>query len=183
MLASKYGVSLEQAAAMHARVTAVASGEGLVYRLDQAQRGNTFDAHRLEHLAAARGLQDVVVERLFSSYFTEGRPIGDRESLVATVAEVGLDTDEARAVLAGDAYAAEVRADEQRGAAFGITGVPFVVIDERYGVSGAQTPDVFVEALEQAWADAHRLTTVGVTGEEAGLCEDDQCAIDPPTSP
>jgi predicted DsbA family dithiol-disulfide isomerase len=179
MLATKYGVSPDQAVAMNARVTAVAAGEGLAYRLDRAQPGNTFDAHRLTHLAAAHGLQDVVVERLAAAYFGEGLAVGDHEALAAAVTAVGLPADEVRAVLAGDAYAAAVRADERRGAAFGITGVPFVVIDERYGVSGAQAPEVFLEALEQAWADAHPLTAVGVTGEEAGSCESDQCATAP----
>jgi predicted DsbA family dithiol-disulfide isomerase len=182
MLAAKYGVSPDQAAAMNARVTALAAAEGLAYRLDQAQSGNTFDAHRLIHLAAAHDRQGAVKERLLRGYFTEGLAVGDPDALAAAVAEAGLPAGEVRAALAGDAYAAGVRADERRAAAFGITGVPFVVIDERYGVSGAQPAEVFLAALEQAWADAHPLTLVGATSGEAEGCEGDACLPKPAAS-
>ena len=177
MLARKYGRTPAQVEAMQAQLTALAAEERLTYRLDQAQHGNTFDAHRLIHLAAQHGLQDAMKERLMQAYFTEGRPIGDPDALVAIAAEVGLDADEARAVLEGTAFASEVRADEQRAAAFGISGVPFFAIDERYGVSGAQSADVFLSALEQAWTAAHPLTMVSANG--AGVCEDDNCAVPP----
>jgi len=152
LLARKYGQSVEQAAANHARLTALAAEEGLEYHFDRAQHGNTFDAHRLTHLAAAYGLQDVVEERLMHAYLTEGLAIGDAETLARIAAEAGMDAHEARGVLAGDQYAEAVRADEQRAAGFGIRGVPFVVIDEAYGVSGAQPAEVFLDTLERAWA-------------------------------
>lgn len=155
MLAKKLGMSLARAASMNAHVTAVAAEEGLHYRLDDAQHGNTFDAHRLLHLAETHGLQATAKERLLRAYFTEGRSISDLDSLVSLGAEIGLPTDEVRAMLDSDAYAEEVRADQRRAAAFGIRGVPFVVIDEQYGVSGAQAPAVFLDALQQAWAAAH----------------------------
>ena len=155
MLANKYGVTPEQAQAMNARVTKLAAQEGLDYHLDQAQRGNTFDAHRLLHLAAAHGRQGEVKERLLHAYFTEGRSISEVEALVAIGREAGLPADEVRTMLASDRYAADVRTDEQRAAAFGIRGVPFFVIDEQFGISGAQETDVFLSALEQAWAQAH----------------------------
>lgn len=153
LLARKYGQTVEQAAAGHARLTALAAAEGLDYHFDRAQHGNTFDAHRLLHLAAAHDRQDAMKERLMRAYFTEGVPISDPGALVQLAAEIGLDKDEARAALAGDAYAEAVRADERRAAGFGIHGVPFVAIDETYGVSGAQAADVFLATMEKAWAN------------------------------
>jgi len=153
LLARKKGGTPQQAAAMSAQITALAATEGLEYHLDLARSGNTFDAHRLLHLAADRGRQGALKERLMRAYFTEGAPIGAAETLVALAAEVGIVAAEAAAALAGDAYAAEVRADERRAADLGITGVPFVVVDGRYGVSGAQPPQVFLNVLEQAWAE------------------------------
>jgi predicted DsbA family dithiol-disulfide isomerase len=153
-LARKYGVSLEQARAMNARVVDAAAGEGLHYRYDIAKRANTFDAHRLIHLAGAQGLQAEMKERLMAAYFMEGRAIGDRDTLVDLAGEVGIDAERARATLDSDAYAEEVRADEREATELGITGVPFFVINRRYGVSGAQPPDVMLEALAVGWKEA-----------------------------
>jgi predicted DsbA family dithiol-disulfide isomerase len=153
-LARKYGVSLEQARAMNARVVDAAAGEGLHYRYDLAKRGNTFDAHRLLHLAEALGLQPAMKERLMAAYFMEGRAIGDRDTLVELAGEVGVDVDRARATLDSDAYTDDVRADESEATELGITGVPFFVINRRYGVSGAQPPEVLLEALRVGWKDS-----------------------------
>jgi predicted DsbA family dithiol-disulfide isomerase len=177
MLARKIGGSVAQAAGMHAQVTALAAREGLDYRFDRAQHGNTFDAHRLIHLAAAHGLQAEAKERLLRAYFTDGLAIGDLDTLIALGAELGLPADEVRAMLEGDAYTDAVRADERRAAALGISGVPFYVIDERYGVSGAQDPAVFLGALEQAWAESHPLTLVGAPAADAGSCDDGSCVL------
>jgi predicted DsbA family dithiol-disulfide isomerase len=152
MLARKYGVSLAQAAAMNARVSLLASEAGLEYRLTDAKPGNTFDAHRLLHLAAARRLGGRATERLMHAYFCEGLPIGDHAALVQLAPEFGLDEAEALALLQSDAYADAVRADEARAAKFGITGVPFFVFDGKLGISGAQPVDVLVGALQQAAA-------------------------------
>ena len=178
MLAKKYGVSLTQARGMIERVTTLAAQEGLDYHLDRAQRGNTFDAHRLLHLAATHGRQGELKERLLRAYFTEARPIGDAETLTAIGVEGGLPANDVSAMLAGDAYAAAVRGDERRAAAFSIQGVPFFVIDEQYGVSGAQESDVLLAALEQAWAKSHPLTLVGAEGARADVCVDERCGID-----
>jgi predicted DsbA family dithiol-disulfide isomerase len=153
-LAAKYGVTVEEARAMNARVTEAAAGEGIDYDLESTRSGNTFDAHRLLHLAAAHGVQAEAKERLMQAYFTEGEPISDPDALVRLVASVGVPEDEARAVLSSDRFAAEVRADEQLGAQLGIRGVPFFVLGRRYGVSGAQPADALLGALEQAWDDA-----------------------------
>lgn len=176
MLARKKGISTERAAAMTAQVTMMAAEEGLEYHMDRAKSGNTFDAHRLIHLAAEHGLQGAAKERLLRAYFTEGKAIGDTETLVALGVELGLDADEVRTALEGDAYASAVRADERRARMLGISGVPFFVIDGKYGVSGAQAPETVLGAMEQAWAEAHPLQMVGVTGDAEG-CEDGACAV------
>jgi predicted DsbA family dithiol-disulfide isomerase len=153
-LARKYGVPIQEARAMNARVTAVAAEDGLDYHLDVARPGNTFDAHRLIHLAQAEGRQGEMKERLMAAYFVEGRPIGNRDTLRELAEEIGLDADRARAVLDGDEFADEVRAEEAEAAQLGISGVPFFVIDRRYGVSGAQPAELLARALEQAWSEA-----------------------------
>jgi predicted DsbA family dithiol-disulfide isomerase len=150
-LADKYGTSREQALAMHRRMTDVAAEEGLDFRFDLARGGNTFDAHRLIHLAATYGHQAAAKERLMRAYFTEGEHVDDHETLVRLAGEAGLDADEARAVLGSDEYADAVREDEELARRIGINGVPFFVLGRRYGVSGAQTPDVLLEALEKSW--------------------------------
>jgi predicted DsbA family dithiol-disulfide isomerase len=153
-LARKYGVSREQARAMNARVEDAAAGEGLQYRLDIAKRGNTFDAHRLIHLAATQGLQAAMKERLMAAYFMDGLPIGDRDTLVELAGEVGVDPERARAILDSEEFAEDVRTDEREASELGITGVPFFVIDRRYGVSGAQPPELMLNALNAGWENA-----------------------------
>jgi predicted DsbA family dithiol-disulfide isomerase len=151
-LAGKYDRSVPEAQAMIDRMVEAGAGEGLDLRFDLARPGNTLAAHRLLHLARLRGVQQPMKERLLAATFTEGAAIGDIGVLVALAAEVGLDPDEVKATLEGDAFTDEVRADEARAAALGITGVPFFVIDGAYGVSGAQRPDLLVGVLEEAWA-------------------------------
>jgi len=149
-LARKYGVSEEQAAQMHERMEAAAAAEGLEYHLDETQGGNTFDAHRLIHLAAAHGVQDEMKERLLRAYFTEREPVGDREVLARLGEEVGLA--DAAEVLASDAYADAVRSDEREARLIGIGAVPFFVVDRYYGIEGAQPAEVILRALDEAWA-------------------------------
>ena len=155
-LAGKYAMSVEQAAAMHAQMTELAAADGLELHFDRTRSGNTFDAHRLIHLAAAHDAQDAVKERLMRAYFTEGEPIGDPDTLVRLVAEAGVDPDVARSVLDSDRYSDDVREEEGLAGRLGIRGVPFFVLDRRYGVSGAQPADLLLEALEQAWNDPAR---------------------------
>ena len=176
LLSRKMGATPRQAAALNARMVGLAAAEGLDYHLDRAQPGNTFDAHRLLHLAAAHDLQGAVKERLMRAYFTDGFPIGEFDTLVQVAAEAGLDAAQARDVLEGEAYAKEVRADERRAAALGINGVPFVVVDERFGVSGAQSPEVFLAALEQGWSASRPLALVG-GAKGASACDGDSCAV------
>jgi predicted DsbA family dithiol-disulfide isomerase len=155
MLARKYGVSPQEAAAMNARVTGVAAEIGLEYHLANARPGNTFDAHRLLHFAASRQLGDRATERIMHAYFSEALPVGDRAALARLAPEFGIAESDALAMLESDAYSDAVRADEARAAAFGISGVPFFVFDEKSGISGAQPVEVFAEALQQAGATAY----------------------------
>jgi predicted DsbA family dithiol-disulfide isomerase len=152
-LARKYGMTREAALAAQARVTGLAAEEGLTYRLDVARPTNTFDAHRLLHLAAEQGVQGAAEERLFAAYFTEGRRLGDAETLVALASEVGVEAAAARDVVGGDAYAEAVTADEREAAELGISAVPFFVIDRRYGIPGAQPAELIQRALDQAWSE------------------------------
>jgi len=153
-LAAKYGMSLERAQTLHAEMTERGAAEGLEYRFDLARGGNTFDAHRLIHLAATYGHQAAAQERLMRAYFTEGEAISDPDTLLRLVTELGVDADEVRDVLAGDRFAEDVREDEQLATRLGIQGVPFFVLDRRYGVSGAQQPEVLLQALTQTWDEA-----------------------------
>lgn len=176
-LAEKYSVSLEQAAAMNRRVTGIATEEGLDYHLEKAQHANTVKAHRLIHFATSKGRQNEALERVMTAYFTEGENIGDTETLARLAADAGLDADEARAILEGGDYADAVRADERRAAMLGITGVPFFVVDERYGVSGAQPAELLREVLDRAWTESHPLITVTRGSGDADACEGDSCAL------
>jgi predicted DsbA family dithiol-disulfide isomerase len=151
-LAEKYGRTKAEAEAMIQEVSDTAAKDGLDFQLARTRSGNTFDGHRLLRLAAERGLQGALKERLFRAYMTEGEAIGDPAVLVRLAAEAGLDPDEVRAVLASDRYASDVREDEETARKLGIRGVPFFVFGERLAVSGAQPVDVLLGALEQAAA-------------------------------
>ena len=171
-LAAKYGVSVAEAAAMHERTAAAAAAEGLEFRFDRARSGNTFAAHRLLHLAKHHGLQGALKERLLRAYFTEGRPIGDPETLHDLSIEVGLDDTAVTETLGGDRYADAVRADEREAAALGITGVPFFVVDRTFGVSGAQPAPLLLEVLHNAWEQRPSLSLAGGDGD---ACTDAAC--------
>ena len=153
-LAEKYGTSREQALAMQQRMSGVGAADGIEFRQDIARGGNTFDAHRLLHLAAAHDRQDALKERLLRAYHTEGQPIGDPETLERLAVEVGLPADEVRELLAGERYAAEVRDDERTAASFGISGVPFFVVDRSLAASGAQSPEILGQLLSRGWSAA-----------------------------
>jgi len=152
-LAGHKGMPREQVEQMLTHVTNVAAGAGLEYRFDLLQHTNTVKAHELLHFAKAKGMQHEMEERLMSAYFTEGRHVGRVDDLVTLAAEVGLDADEARAALESAEYLDAVRADQAQARAYGINGVPFFVIDGKYGVSGAQPPEAFENVLRDVWAE------------------------------
>jgi predicted DsbA family dithiol-disulfide isomerase len=153
-LAAKYGVSTAQAEATIDRMIEAGAEAGVVLRFDRARPANTFDAHRLLHLAHERGVQHDLKEILLHATFTKGAAIADVDVLVGLATGAGLDPVDARAVLGGDAFAADVREDERRAAELGITSVPFFVVAGTFGVAGAQAPDILLRVLEEAWADA-----------------------------
>ncbi|WP_285665939.1 DsbA family oxidoreductase [Actinorhabdospora filicis] len=175
MLSAKYGMPLPRAREAENGVAEAARGEGLEYTTDRVT-GNTFDQHRLLHLAKARGRQSEAVDAFYRANFAEAVPVNDIEGTVAAAVQAGLDEAEVRAVLADpDAYAEDVRADEREAASLGASGVPFFVIDRAYGLSGAQPAETFTKALETAWAASRpSLVTLGGAADE---CGDDGCAV------
>ncbi|MEU6520268.1 DsbA family oxidoreductase [Streptomyces sp. NPDC046978] len=153
-VAAQYGRTREQQVAREEQAAAMARGVGLGFRIGGRVFGNTFDIHRLIHFAKAHGRQTELMDLAFQANFAEERSVYDRETQISLAVEAGLDEAEARKVLDDpDAFAAEVRADERLAADLGATGVPFFVLNRRYGVSGVQSAEAFTRALDQAWAD------------------------------
>ncbi|WP_265446488.1 DsbA family oxidoreductase [Flexivirga meconopsidis] len=157
---------------MTAHVKAQAAEVGLHYDFDKLVVANSLRAHRLLHLAARHGVADAVKEALLSAHFERGVDIGDPDRLTEIGTAAGLAADEVRAALDDETLAAEVEADFAQARAYGIQGVPFYVIDEKFGVSGAQPAEVFTDALNQAWADAHPLV---MPAAEGAVCGPDGC--------
>lgn len=178
-LAAKYRSAPAEAQKMIDTMTETAATEGLDFRFDLARPGNTFDAHRLLHLALALGggLQDKLKERLDRATFTEGSPASDHAALRALALEVGLPAGEVDDVLGGDRYAQAVRDDEAQARAYGVQGVPFFVVDGRYGISGAQPADVVLNALRTAWDERAPLTVLTPAGDSGPGCEGDRCTV------
>jgi len=177
MLARKYGQSPEGAKQMQDRVEAVAAEEGLVYRLSETLHLNTVDAHRVIHLAHEQGgneLQGRVKEALLEAYFTHARNVADPDVLREVAVASGLDPDRVDEVLGSREFEQQVWADIEQAQAYGATGVPFFVIDQKYGVSGAQPTEVFTQVLERAWSETHPKIEVLANGDE---CGPDGCAI------
>ncbi|MET8133150.1 DsbA family oxidoreductase [Streptomyces sp. NPDC005251] len=179
MLTKKYGMSEAQARAGEENLGTQAAAEGLAYRTRDRDHGNTFDMHRLLHLAKARGRQDELMGLFYKANFAEERTVfGDDERLVELAVAAGLDADDAREVLTDPtAYADDVRADEREAAELGANGVPFFVLDRTYGVSGAQPAEVFAQALAQAWGERPQLTLIQDEGTDAEACGPDGCAV------
>jgi predicted DsbA family dithiol-disulfide isomerase len=172
-LAEKYGRSVEEMRGTMRHVEETAAGEGLRYDLANGVSGNTLLAHELLHLAAEHGLQAPLKERLLHAHFEEGRSVFDVDSLAGLAVEVGLDEAAVRAALADHRYRPAVQDDIATARTLGATGVPFFVVDRRYGAAGAQPAELLLQTLERAWADAHPLATVPA----AEGCEGDNCAV------
>jgi predicted DsbA family dithiol-disulfide isomerase len=152
-LAKKYRMPVQKAEQMMAQMTKTAAVDGIEMNNDRQRGGNTFDAHRLLHWAHAQGRQNELKERLFKGYFTDGEAIAEPNALAKLASEVGLDEEQARAVLLSDQYSADVRADEENARQLGISGVPFFVVGGKYAVSGAQPAEVLAQVLERAWSE------------------------------
>lgn len=153
MLSKKYGMSLEEARQSTVQVARRAAAVGLRIDFDRVVPANSFDAHRLAHLAAKHGLQDAAHERLFAAHFTEGLRIDDLETLRRIGLELSLDPEEVRKVLEGDAYASDVRQEEKEAYSLGVRGVPFFLFNRTNVISGAQPVELFTEALRSASDD------------------------------
>ncbi len=143
MLAKKYKVDRDQVAAMQANVCSIADGEGLCYDLSETLSGNTLDAHRLILWAEKIGKGDELLEALYSAYFEKKLPIFTHEDLIAIAATVGIDTSEASALLNSQEYADQVRQDQSLASQLGANGVPFYVVNMKFGISGAQPQEHF----------------------------------------
>jgi predicted DsbA family dithiol-disulfide isomerase len=171
-LARKYGTSTAGGQRMVDGMTKTAAADGLEMSFDRVRSGNMFDAHRVLHLAGERGKQDAVKERFLAAYLRDGESMGDTETLVRLAAEAGLDADDVRAALAGDAYAREVREDEKEAAEIGINGVPFFVLGGKYAVSGAQPAELLLKAITQAWSEQQPAPLA-----EAEVCGPEGCDV------
>ncbi len=154
-LAQKYQMAQEQVEQMQANVCAIADGEGLCYNLDGTLSGNTFDAHRLLLWSAEIGKQDALLEAMYSAYFEKSQPLFSRDDLIAVCSQVGISATEVDEILSSDKFSQEVIADRALATQLGATGVPFFVVDMKYGISGAQPLEAFTQTLETAWQEAH----------------------------
>ena len=152
-LAERKGFSVQKAKELNDHVTGMAAAEGLTYDFDKAVVANSFDAHRFSHFAAKQGKGDAAEESLFKAYFTEGKNIADRDTLVQLGTAIGLDATGLQQALEENTYAQEVQQDIAEAEALGVRGVPFFVIDRKYAVSGAQSAEVFSQALNTAFAE------------------------------
>ncbi|MFI5159714.1 MAG: DsbA family protein [Sphingobacteriales bacterium] len=152
-LADIKGWDLDQAKSMNDHVTGMAEEVGLTYDFDKAIVANSFNAHRLNHLAKNHGLGEAAEEALFKAYFTEGKNIDDKDTLVELGTSIGLDAGETSQTLNSDTYADNVKRDIFEAQQLGIRGVPFFVFNNKYGVSGAQAVPVFTQTLEKSYAE------------------------------
>ena len=158
-------------------VTSTAAVEGLQYDFDRLVVANSFSAHELLHLAKERGVAGRVKEALLSAHFEKGHDIGDRQVLVAIGTSAGLDAAEVNAALDSRRYREAVEADIRRARSLGIQGVPFFVIENTWGISGAQPAELFIQALEQARRETNPLVMVHPDGDHTAACGPDGCAI------
>ncbi len=170
-LATKYGKTREWAEANTNRIVSYAASVGLAFDMDRVIYANSFDAHRLIHLANAHKLQDEAEEKLFSAYLVEGKDIGNLGTLRQIAADMGLDTAEVSAMLEGKTYTNEVRADEREAQQLGIRGVPFFLFNRKYSVSGAQPADLLLEVLQKVW-DEETVVTSPHKNAEDNQCDD-----------
>ena len=139
----------EQVEQMLGQMTELGASEGVEFGFHDVKHANTQRAHRVLHLAKDRGVQAAVQERLFRAYFAEGEDMSDADALARLGAEAGLDADEVLSALDDEAYGEAVQRDITRAQQLGISGVPFFLLDQQYGVSGAQSADAFANVFEQ----------------------------------
>ena len=166
------GIPVSQAKQMQQQVANIAKEVGIEFNNDKAVVANSFNAHRLIQFAKSKGLGNEIEEELFKAHFTEGKNIDDIEDLVQTGISIGLDEKEVRDILASDAFSKEVKQDEMQAQSLGIRGVPFFILNNKYAVSGAQSPDTFLEVLEQTWEEFEK------ANQPVIISEGENCSID-----
>ena len=172
-LAERKGITIDHARQMNDHVTSMAAEAGLKYDFDKAIVANSFNAHRLSHLAKKHGLGDAMEEALFKAYFTEGKNTDDKQTLIDLGAAIGLDADEIRQTLDSNDFADAVKHDIAESQYLGIQGVPFFVMNRKYGVSGAQAVPVFAETLEKAFEEWQQTNKSQLTIIEGESCTPD----------
>ncbi|MFW1952391.1 DsbA family oxidoreductase [Acinetobacter beijerinckii] len=173
-LAKKYGRSFSEMEEMERNVAAMAASEGIDFQWQKANSGNSFNAHRIIHLAQSKGLGNEAKEAFFHAYMTEGLAIGEREVIEEIASRIGLDNAEVEYVLDTDELADFVRHDEKIAhEQLKVTGVPFFVFDQKLALSGAQPREVFLQALQQAQS----ASTEQIEQTDAAQCNDEQCEI------
>ena len=169
-LAERKGISIDRSEQMHQQMTDMAKELGLEYNFDKAVIGNSFDAHRLSHLAKKAGVQDALEEALFKAYFTEGKNIADKETLLQMGITIGLDAEAVKETLDSTAFAPEVQHDIYEASQIGVRGVPYFVLGDKYAVSGAQHSETFLGALQQTWNETMTETIDGPVYGPDGDC-------------
>lgn len=174
-IAAVKGMSREAADRMHEHVITAAKGVGLNFDFEKVVVANSFNAHRLIHLATTKGLGNEAEELLFKAHFTEGRNIDSTEVLREVGIAIGLKVSEVEDMLLSDAFDEAVRKDEQEAVTIGVTGVPFFVFNDRYAVSGAQSPDLFLQALQQSWQSFEQDRIVELAGNGGACSVDGNC--------
>ena len=157
IIAKKYGIPVEQAKASNNQIVAAAKAIGLNFNFDDVIRTNTFDAHRVAHYAKTEGKMNELAERIFKAYFVDSLNISDHKVLASLSSEVGLNSDKVLSVLESNQYAEEARKDEETASKLKISGVPYFIINNKYTISGAQQPKIFLEAIEKAREEEYRL--------------------------
>jgi predicted DsbA family dithiol-disulfide isomerase len=176
-LSSRKGLTVSQAREMTAGVADAGTRAGVELNFERTMVVNTFDGHRLLHLAKKYNLGNTVKELLFQAHFTEGRDISDPAVLHEIGSRAGLDAGEVVRALQDSDFAAAVRKDILEAQQIGVRGVPFFVFNRKYAISGAQPVDMFAETLEKAfneWKEDHPMLTI--SGGEGAACADDGCS-------
>jgi predicted DsbA family dithiol-disulfide isomerase len=176
VFAKGHDITLAQAKEKFEYVTKAANKIGLEYRYDIIQMTNTFDAHRLAKWAKTQGLEHELTERLMKAYFIEGKNIADEKVLVKLASDVHLNEEEAIDVLRLDRYVKDVKQEFDDAKKLGVSGVPFFVLNRKYGVSGAQEEEYFLQVLEHLWQEEHPITPL--KGGKTEMCTDEGCIVE-----
>ncbi|OTG63780.1 dithiol-disulfide isomerase [Acinetobacter sp. ANC 3903] len=174
-LAQKYGRTLAEVEEMQRNIAAMAAEEGIQFNWENANSGNTFNAHRIIHLAQSKGLGSEAKEAFFYSYMTQGLPIGERETIEDVAARIGLNPVEVDDLLNSDEFADFVKFDEDVARdQLKVTGVPFFVFDQRIALAGAQPREVFLQVMEKAQQAPQQ---ANIPAEDTAVCKEDNCDL------